>query len=232
MTRLFDALSFKPIRRGRDARTDGGAVFDHARADALEILQEPVVIERHRADDVGVSGEGDDPDPVVRPSLDELARHFANRLEARGLVAAHRKILGQHRLRNVEHQHDVDPAGLHLRETLAQLRPRHGDDQEREAQQKQAAQELSRARRARLPEGPQSAGRRKSERGGGSALPAELGEQRNRQEEQEQPRMRKGQRRVCRQPITQVQVFLLSQNASLPRAAAGCPRSWRRNART
>ena len=75
-------------------RADGRAVFDHAGADTLEILQKPVVIERHGADDVGMAGESDDPDPVVRPSLDELARHFANRLEARGLVAAHRKILG------------------------------------------------------------------------------------------------------------------------------------------
>ena len=137
MTRLFEACRSSdspPTAMPEPMAVPSSTMPD---ADAFEILQKPIVIERHRADDVRVPGEGDDADPVVRPALDELARHFANRIDARGLVAADRKILGQHRLRNVEHQHDVDPARFDLGEALAQLRPRHGDDEEREAQQEE-----------------------------------------------------------------------------------------------
>ena len=54
------------------------------------------------------------------------------------LLAADGEILGQHRAGNVEHEHDVDAARLDLRETLAELRTRQGDDEESQGRRSSA----------------------------------------------------------------------------------------------
>ena len=143
----------QPIRRRRHGRSDGGAVFDQADPHALEILQEPIVIQRHRADDVGPAGERDDADAIVRPAFDELSRDFADGIDSRRLFPADREIFCQHRSGNIEHEHDVDPAGLDLGETFAQLRPRQRDDKNCQSCEQQRAQNFAGARRALLSDG-------------------------------------------------------------------------------
>ena len=74
----------------RHGRADGRAVLDQADANALQILHEPIVIERHRTNDIGPAGKGDDADAIVRPAFDKLARDFANGVEPRRLIEADR----------------------------------------------------------------------------------------------------------------------------------------------
>ena len=57
-------------------------------------------------------------------AFDELARDLANRIHTRRFLAADRKIFRQHRAGDVQHEHDVDSAGLDLRKALAELRTR------------------------------------------------------------------------------------------------------------
>ena len=164
MTRLFERLSFK--RFAAAAMPEPMAVPSSTRPilHSLEILQEPVVIERHRADDVRPSGKGDDADPVVRPALDEFARHLADRVDAGGLVAADREILRQHRTGNIEHEHDVDPARFDLGQALAQLRPRHRDREAAPGSGKAARAEIFRpGRRCSFPSARKRRGRRKDQ---------------------------------------------------------------------
>ena len=69
IARLFDFLSVQPVRRRRHRRTDRRPVLDQADPHPLEILQEPIMIEGQRTNDIGPAGKGDDPDPIVRPGF-------------------------------------------------------------------------------------------------------------------------------------------------------------------
>ena len=53
--------------------------------------------------------------------------------------------------RNVEHEHDVDSACLHLREAFAELRTRQSDHEESQSEKKKRAQEFPRAGGACFP---------------------------------------------------------------------------------
>ena len=59
----------------------------------------------------------------------------------------------------------------------------------------------------------------------GPRWPSKIGEQRKREQEQQQPRIGEGERRVLGPPVKQVQAGLLSRSASLLRAATRC-RLW------
>ena len=54
------------------ARTDGGAVLDRADLHALQVLLEPIVVERQRADEIRRAGKFHEADAVVGPVIDEL----------------------------------------------------------------------------------------------------------------------------------------------------------------
>ena len=101
------------------------------------------MVERHWADDIRPPGEGDQPDPVVRPVFDELASHFADRIYAGRLIATDREVLDQHRARNIEHEHDVDAAGFDLSQRFTEPRTGERDDEHREAEEKQSAQKFA-----------------------------------------------------------------------------------------
>jgi hypothetical protein len=117
---LFERLSFKRFAAEAIAEPNRRAIFHQTGANTIEILEKPIVIESHRADDTGMTGKGDDPDPVV--SRASMNRRVTSRMAPTRVARSPQpKILGQHRLGNVEHQHDVDPTGLDLGETCAEL---------------------------------------------------------------------------------------------------------------
>ncbi len=63
-------------------------------------------------------------------AFDEFPRDLANRIDACRFLAADCEILRQHRAGNVQHEHDVDSAGLDLREAFAELRTRESNHEE------------------------------------------------------------------------------------------------------
>jgi hypothetical protein len=85
-------------------------------------LQEPIVIQRHRAHDIRSTGKRNDADAIVWTGFDEFACHFANRVHACRFLATDREIFRQHRAGNVQNEHDVNSARLDLREAFAELR--------------------------------------------------------------------------------------------------------------
>src|SRR5262249_3135316 len=106
------------------SRANSGAVFDKADPYSIKILQEPVVIQRHRTNDIWTTGECDNADAIVWPSFYKLACDFANRIYARRFLSADCKIFRQHRAGDIQYEHDIDPARLDLSKTLAELRTR------------------------------------------------------------------------------------------------------------
>src|SRR4030095_14831879 len=91
---------------------------------STQILQKPSVIQSHRAHDIWATGKRNDADAIVWASLDEFPRDFPNRIYASRFLASDREIFRQHRSGNVQHEHDVDSAGLDLRQAFAELRAR------------------------------------------------------------------------------------------------------------
>ena len=82
------------------------------------------MIKCHRTYDIWTTRECDDAYVIIRPAFNEFARHFAYRIHSRRLLSANCKIFREHRSGDVQHEHDINPAGLDLRETFAELRTR------------------------------------------------------------------------------------------------------------
>ena len=78
----FARLVTQAIDARGNRRTDGGAVFHRADLHAFEILLEPVVIERQRADEIRRTGEADQADAVIGPRVDELRDHGFHDVDA------------------------------------------------------------------------------------------------------------------------------------------------------
>ena len=106
------------------------------------------MIQRHRAHDIRTTGECNNADAVVRPSFNKFACDFADRIYPGRFLSTDRKIFCQHRPGDIEHEHDIDPAGFDLRETFAKLRTRECNDENRERRKQQRPKDLSEARRA------------------------------------------------------------------------------------
>ena len=70
------------VDAGCDRRTDGRAVVDGSDADALEVLLQPIVIERDRTDQEGHTGERNEADAIVGPLFDELRDHGFDHFDA------------------------------------------------------------------------------------------------------------------------------------------------------
>lgn len=125
-----------------DAQADGvaqrGVGSGHAHRRALQQQAQRGVVARQRRLRVGAGAEHDQPQPVVRPLVDEVAHHRLDRLPARRRPALRiAEILAVHGLRDIHDQQDV-AHGLHVRERrLDPLRTRqrqrqqqpHGDVQ-------------------------------------------------------------------------------------------------------
>ena len=102
------------------------------------------MVERHWTNDVGSPGEGDDADPIVRSPLNKLTRDLANGVESRRLLQPDGEIFNQHRAGNVEHEHDVDSARLHLIQRLAQLRTGKSNDEQGKSGERKGCAEFVR----------------------------------------------------------------------------------------
>src|SRR5581483_6089862 len=74
----FGMLVVEATGGGGHGRADGRPVFHQADAQAIEILQQPVVIERHGAYHVGASCKGDDADAIIGAGFDKFASDFAD----------------------------------------------------------------------------------------------------------------------------------------------------------
>ena len=128
-----------------DGRADGRAVLNPGGLDAVEILLQPVVIERERADQVGRAGERDDADAVVGPVFDELRDDGLHDVNAVGRLAVELEVERLHRAGHVQREHDVDAAGLHFGAAVAELRPRQADHHQRAGQDRQPPDPAARA---------------------------------------------------------------------------------------
>ena len=78
MTWLFERLSLRRLAAAAMAEPIAVPSSTSPIFDPLEIFQQPIVIQRHRAHDIGPAGKRDDADAIVRPAFDEFARHLAD----------------------------------------------------------------------------------------------------------------------------------------------------------
>lgn len=74
-----------------------------------------------------LAGEDDEPHAVLLQPVEELVDGILGPLEAVGF-----EVLGQHRVRDVDHEHHLDALALLLAELRAQLRACGGEDEQRE----------------------------------------------------------------------------------------------------
>ena len=128
-----------------ERRADGGAVFHGADLHAFEVLLEPVVIERERADEIRRAGETDEADAVVGPRVDELRDDGFHDVEAVGGLAFEFEVERLHRARAVQGEDHVHAAGLDRRGAAAELRPGQRDDEKPSARRLSGANQLARA---------------------------------------------------------------------------------------
>ena len=82
---------------------------------ALEVLLEPIMIQRERAYQVGCAGEFHQAEPVVRPLVDELGNYLFHNADAVHWLIVHLEVLRLHGPGNVQREHHVDAAGVDLR---------------------------------------------------------------------------------------------------------------------
>src|ERR1035441_7397976 len=77
----------KPLGAGGSGIADGSAQFariaDDAHMEAVEVLDEPAMIESERAGQVGHGGEDDQAEPVVGALADEVLEHLGGNVKAR-----------------------------------------------------------------------------------------------------------------------------------------------------
>ena len=87
------------LRRPRDRVADRRAAL---RGQVRERLPDELAVARHRRDDLGVAGERDHADAELgRQAVEELPDRLLRRLEARRL-----DVVGEHRARGVDGEHD------------------------------------------------------------------------------------------------------------------------------
>ena len=89
------------------------------------------MVQRHRAHDVRPTSERNDADSIVRPPFDKFACDFADRIHSCRFLSANREVFRQHRPGDIKYEHDVDPTRLDLSKTLAELRARKPNDENR-----------------------------------------------------------------------------------------------------
>ena len=180
----------EPVGGGGDGAADGRAVvFGEPDLHAVHVLQEPRVVERERADEVGPSREGDDAEAVVGPRLNECLSHFFDHVDAACGLGSDGEVLGFHGAGDVEHEHDVDAARFHLVHGLPFLRARQRDDQERQGEEEEAREKVPRAALHPLAQGTEGVRAGKDDRGRAARLPAQEREERDQRQQQEHPRM-------------------------------------------
>ena len=139
------------------------------------------MIQRHWTYDIWPAGKRNDTNAIVWTAFDKFSRHFSDCVHARRFLAADRKIFGQHRSGDIKHEHNIDPARVYLSKTLAELRTRECDGENRQRCKQQGSKDFSSARGALFSNGAKSRCRRERQGGSRPAFPAQIGEQRNRE---------------------------------------------------
>jgi hypothetical protein len=89
----FRAFVIQPISCRCHCRPNCGAVLDEADTHPLQVLQKPIVIQRHWTYHVGTACKRNDSNTIVRPSFNKLAGYLANRIYTRRFLTADCKIL-------------------------------------------------------------------------------------------------------------------------------------------
>src|SRR5262249_33191167 len=130
------AFVIQTVGRRCHCRSNRGAVFDQPYAYPLQVLQKPIMIQRHWAHDIRSTRKGNNADAIIWPGFDELACYFANSVHPRRLLSPDCKILREHRSGDVKHEHNIDPTCFHFGETFTKLRTRerYNEDSERRQQ--------------------------------------------------------------------------------------------------
>ena len=82
MTFDFDGWLAQPVHAHGNGVADGRAVGNRAGVDPLEPLVQPVVIERQRADQIGLGREFDQADAVIGTRVDEFRDGGLDRVDA------------------------------------------------------------------------------------------------------------------------------------------------------
>ena len=111
----FPGLVAQAIQAGGNRRADRRAVINTADLHAVEILQQPIVIERQRADEIRRMRELDHADAIVRTRLDELPDDGFHDVDAAHRLAVDLEIQRPASDGHVQRQHHVNAAGLDVR---------------------------------------------------------------------------------------------------------------------
>src|SRR6185369_17309095 len=201
--------------------------LDEADLYPLEVLMQPVVVEREGAREIRSSREGDQSDPISGTRLDEFLDDDTRDVEPARRLAAELEVERAHRAGDVDCQHDVDPAGLDLAGAEALLRPRERDDEERRNEDAKPRPRAPRASPPRSSQAAQQLGGRVEERGGPSDTAGGEEEQRQKGEEPEQLRVRESHVRVS-PALGRVSS---TKRSAVPRSASisGSVSGWRAN---
>jgi hypothetical protein len=154
-------------------------------------LQQPVVIERERAHQIGLAGEDDHADAVIGPFLDERAHGVAHHVDAAEVLAILVVIERLHGRREIDREHDVDAAFLHLRGGIDHLGPCEADEEAGERGIHERGEPAARARPALAHERPEQAEAGILHRGLATEAAAQKGDERNEQQERQRPRISK-----------------------------------------
>ena len=141
----FARLLAQAVDARGQRRADGGAVFHGADLHAVEVLLEPVVIERERADEIRRAGETDEADAVVGPRVDELRDDGFHDIEPVGGLAFEFEVERFHRARAVHGEDHVHAAGFDGGGAAAKLRPGERDDEQREREEVERRKPFARA---------------------------------------------------------------------------------------
>ena len=142
------------IRGRRDGGADGGAVLELPRLQVVHRGEHDRVVGGERHLRKRLARERHDADPVRVPHRDELLDLLARNLEAvLGL-----EVLGQHRTRDVERDHDVDTLAVRLLDAPGgpgpgkrEHEPRDHEAPQEDQQSRQAAPRLRQAGQQRHP---------------------------------------------------------------------------------
>ena len=118
----------------RQSVADGRAVLHHAAAQASQQGLQRSPIGRQRALGEGFAREGHQSDAVAGAVGDEVAGDLLGCLDAVGL-----EVLGQHRGRNIDRQHDVDAFGVARRAFIDRLGAGQRYDEERDGRAARSA---------------------------------------------------------------------------------------------
>ena len=155
----------------------------------MEVLDEPIVIEREWARQVGHSRKDDQPEPVAATLADEILQHLRGDVIARDALLRPAHVQRHHGPRQVQHEHDIDAAGLCLGMVIGEARPGQRNDAQRHRKNSQKQQESACRGSRGGAGGPSDVGAGKAQRSELADAPAEESVDRQQRQQRQQPRV-------------------------------------------